>query len=76
MPDFEKVTDRRGTHIVEGEKKKDTNGAPVFSITRFICAVHPQPTSEETEEVANIILKGLELVALSGGFYKSPKKPT
>lgn len=53
---FVKETDNKGrTYIIEGIKKP--NG--VFSITRFICEVQEQETAEETQEIADMLLLGL-----------------
>ncbi len=54
-PKFIKVTDKRGTDIVEGEVKP----GKVFSIKRFICTVQSQETEKETQEVADLIVDAL-----------------
>ncbi|WP_202703137.1 hypothetical protein [Flavobacterium sp. UGB4466] len=52
---FVKVTDRKGTDIIEGEVKSGN----VFSILRFICQVQEQETEKETQEVADMIIEAL-----------------
>lgn len=52
---FIKETDRKGTYIIEGEKKPGN----VFSIKRFICTVQPQETEAETKELADFIIEKL-----------------
>ncbi len=48
--------DKKGkTHIIEGEDK----GNNVFSIKRFICEVQNQQTEEQTQEVADLLVKKL-----------------
>lgn len=57
MTDFIKDTDNKGrTYIIEGEKQPKQ----VFSIKRFICEINKQETEEETQEVADMVLKALE----------------
>jgi len=53
--DFVKQTDRKGTYIIEGEKKPKM----VFSVKRFICLVQLQETEEETQKLADWIIKKL-----------------
>ena len=48
--------DNKGrTYIIEGEKKP----GKVFSVHRFICEVQRQETDEETQEVADLLVKKL-----------------
>lgn len=56
MTKFVKETDdRKRTYIIEGEEKKGN----VFSIKRFICQIQNQETDEETQQVADMLLKSL-----------------
>lgn len=47
--------DKGRTYIIEGEKKPKQ----VFSVNRFICQVQQQETEEETQEVADMLVKAL-----------------
>ena len=50
--------DKRGrTHIIEGVDK----GNNILSIKRFICEVQKQETEKETQEVADLLVKKLNL---------------
>lgn len=54
--DYIKETDNKGrTYIIEGEKQPKY----VFSVKRFICQVQDQETPEETQELADFIIKKL-----------------
>ncbi|MCE7997065.1 MAG: hypothetical protein HEP71_34215 [Roseivirga sp.] len=55
MTKFVKESDKRGTYIIEGDAKP----GGVFSIKRFICQVQEQQTPEETQEVADLLVKKL-----------------
>jgi len=52
---FQKVSDKKGTYIIEGIIQP----GKVFSIKRFICDVQPQETAEETDIVADLLVNAL-----------------
>lgn len=55
--EFIKETDNKGkTYIIEGEKKPNS----VFSVERFICEIQKQETEEETQQIADLVLKSLK----------------
>lgn len=55
MLSYIKHTDKKGTDIIEGEKKSNNE----FSISKFICKVQEQETKKETQEVADMLVKAL-----------------
>lgn len=52
---FVKETDRKGTHIIEGEERPNHT----LSIKRIICVVAEQETEAETQELADLIIEKL-----------------
>lgn len=50
--EYVKQSDKRGTYIIEGERKNGNT----FVIKRFICTVHRGQTEEETEDVADMLV--------------------
>ena len=56
MRKFIKETDRKGTSIFEVDENKETM---TRHIVRFICDVGKQETEQQTQEVADLIIKKL-----------------